>query len=1537
MADGPSLGTGYLRVAGDFSQINAQAVGLFSSSKWKNLGKVAGVGLAAGLAAGGAAKILYDIGAEFDDADDKIRTTTGKTGKSLARLQQNFRNVVGTVPADIGSVGDAVAGLNQRLDLSGKPLERMSKQILQLSKVTDTDLKANIESVSKAFQDWDVPIKQQRKTLDGFFRLSQETGITVDELAQSVQQFGSPLRQLGFTLGESASMFAQFEKAGVNTQTMVPGLKLAISNLTRPTEELGATMENLGISVGNPEKALQQIFDLLGNQSTLSQIDKTGLAMDTFGKRAGADMAEAIRQGRFDVEDLLDTFRNGDDTIAKSERSTRDFSEQWQMFADTLKKTVEPVASKVFDGLGDLMKDVTKGLKQGGLSGALDVIVQKLRDAIPRVVETGLKIGGKLAGAILKGISDLSLGTKLVGVGAILAWFGGKAAFEKAALGAGTLFGKTFGKGTALGLALAIPLILDEWYKWVHGHREAVISAGLGFGEDFVNGIIEALNRGIEAINQTLSSGYFTEAFGALGVDLNEAIEPIGKVSFDRLEKSSEHARKALLIDQDKIRAGAKSLDKGLASDLGNIGDNAIRDLGRAGDAGAKLNKRSRSDLSDVSKNLDKTGDSTRDYSKTTAKEAADTSASYGKLAKKAASGLGHVGDAVNSADDATGKGLQNIGDNLNSLLSGMKIDAIKFSIKAAKKATKEIQGLQQGGAIVPGTTAGDSVPLFMGNQHVAMVEPGELVSVANRNATAALMKVNANVPRFASGGVIEQALGPYSMGPIQYDQHHAGGNSHLHLDFFTAQQAQAYGHRMQGMGWTIGEYTPTHGNPYNFGGISTQHQSPGHYDGSAFDANTAEDETKSQVAAVVQLLGGKGVAGAVAEKIKRVLLQGPDGPLKSAGQTALDRSRSAANKYISDHMPRDTAGAGGPMIPGPPIKSLPENLKKWNVQYPFDSSESMPYSAIQALAAWQHLPDWFWKISIGESTGQPGAVGYDDGGTMGYGLYQETTTFADPYLAKLGYGKDYKKWLNPVINTMSSKLHFDAAASQTPNTPGFPWYGTTGLQRGGVVQHLAKGGLVGTIDKLFGILGKAKTKQYEKPIQAEIDKLTRQLKKKQKRQRSKKLDIIDKQGAMKETRAKIADGQAQVNSVNDAIAGLELADSFTTPREIEEILGQIGVDSDADLWTLSDDQRQLLESNLDADWSVERSEVAQETLAYHGLLQNLMDVRATMLTGLDEAKKRVKKAEAQIAKAKKEQKKAEDEAKKIAREIEKLKKKLEKVREENPPKPFKGFDEMPERKKNESQKAYDARVDAWKQKKHHFQTETLRWHRDKRNRIDLIGDRIGKQRFHLEQVRGLAGFQGRVIATAKGNQTSLDEFTTDTLGELESIQGVNRSMDPKVQAKTGDLFTFGGQIRDTIGSLMTLGAEVNVTPSIDFTKPEEEETAGSESLTVPGLMEFAKAVRLGVFDQQILPKFHTGGWVVPPAGQGEMDATLSRGEYVLKPEVAAAAAAGAQGGDMPPVIEVYIGGEKIDERVDVRLRRADRASSNQISAGSGA
>jgi len=342
---------------GFFTQIDSALAPL--TGKFGKFGTAAAAGLAGvGVAAGAAVVALYKIGESFDDAYDTIRVQTGATGKELEGLEGAFKNVVSQVPTDFDSAATAVGSLNSRLGLTGKPLQSLSKQMLELSRITETDLETNIESVTRVFGDWGVKTREQGPALDMLFRASQETGVGVSRLSDVMTKFGSPLRQLGFTFAETAGLVGKFEKEGVNTELVLGSMRIALGKMA--TE-----------GVKDPAKALEMLTRNIKNAGSAGEANK--LALETFGARAGPDMAAAIREGRFELGDLFDVIKNGDSTVMKAGRQTMDFTEQWTLFKNRAMVALEPIAIRVFDALG-------KGMKWLNDNGP--AIMGKLRDAV---------------------------------------------------------------------------------------------------------------------------------------------------------------------------------------------------------------------------------------------------------------------------------------------------------------------------------------------------------------------------------------------------------------------------------------------------------------------------------------------------------------------------------------------------------------------------------------------------------------------------------------------------------------------------------------------------------------------------------------------------------------------------------------------------------------------------------------------------------------------------------------------------------------------------------------------------------------------------------------------------------------------------------------------------------------------------------------------------------------------------------------------------------------------------------------------------
>ncbi len=437
-----SVGTAYVDFEPDFSTLNKKVAAVIGplTSKFGKLGAAGAAGLgvvAGGAVAAGAA--LYDVGEQFDQAYDVIRVKTGAVGKELGGLKGDFKEVVSDVPATFADAGTAVAQLSQRLDLTGRPLQNVSTRVLELSRLTETDLTGNIETVTRLFADWSVQTDQQPKTLDKLFRASQETGIEIGRLAEYMVQFGSPLRQMGFDFDTAAAMFSKFEKEGVNLQTAMPGLRMALKNFAAegkdPADALEATIKKI--------------------EQAGSTAEANTMAFEVFGTRAGPDLAAAIREGRFDFDELISSIRGGKDTILGASKDTADLAEQWQLFKNRVMVRLEPLASQVFgavgremEKIGDILTDPTLSDEER-FSMVFDRIADHASDAFSEIASQAGHFAPEAAEAFVEGFIETDAWGKIVIGTLLLAKLGGRGKITTA----GASIGRWLGVGIAAGAA----------------------------------------------------------------------------------------------------------------------------------------------------------------------------------------------------------------------------------------------------------------------------------------------------------------------------------------------------------------------------------------------------------------------------------------------------------------------------------------------------------------------------------------------------------------------------------------------------------------------------------------------------------------------------------------------------------------------------------------------------------------------------------------------------------------------------------------------------------------------------------------------------------------------------------------------------------------------------------------------------------------------------------------------------------------------------------------------------------------------------
>lgn len=315
-------------------------------------GVIAGIGAAA-------VKSMDDV----DEGLDTVMTKTGATGETAKELDKIYRNVAAEIVGDFGDIGAAVGEINTRLDFTGEKLEQSSKDFLKFAKVNGVDVNTSVQLVTRAMGDAGIAADEYKGLLDMLTVASQKSGISIETLTTNLAKYGAPMRALGIDTKQAIAMFSAWEKAGVNTEIAFSGMKKAISNWGKAGKD--ATKEF--------SKTLEEIKKC----PTIAQA--TSKAIEVFGAKAGPDLADAIKGGRFEFETYIKALEEAGgavdgtygmivDEVDDAQLAMQNAKLAMHDIGEMIAKTIGPILLKAaelvksffqkFDGLGDLQKKI---------------------------------------------------------------------------------------------------------------------------------------------------------------------------------------------------------------------------------------------------------------------------------------------------------------------------------------------------------------------------------------------------------------------------------------------------------------------------------------------------------------------------------------------------------------------------------------------------------------------------------------------------------------------------------------------------------------------------------------------------------------------------------------------------------------------------------------------------------------------------------------------------------------------------------------------------------------------------------------------------------------------------------------------------------------------------------------------------------------------------------------------------------------------------------------------------------------------------
>lgn len=495
-----NLAEAVVKVVGDFSGLRRQTeqeatrAGSTFGQRFKGATtKVLGAGLAFGGAALTAAAAVGTKGViELDNAMADYQASTGATADEVARAAETtedlFRNNLGI--DSYQEAAEVQAALRTQLNLTEEQIDATADSFVDWARVTGQDATAAVGAMDDVLDAWNLDADASQGIMDQLTASHQQFGTDVGSSADSLAKLAPALSAANFTIDDGVGLLNLFAASGVDASKAPLALQSALDKVESPEE-------------------LQAIIDKIA--ATEDPFERATLAIDTFGSRAGTQLANALGNMDGNLEDFNITAEESAGTVATAaEAMDSSFGRQAQLWI----RNIQGMATDLVQGLGPGIGGLATAVAIG--APALGSLFGMMRSGAVGAIPMLLGALGKV-GPLLMGIATGPIGIIIAAVaGLFLAW-------QTNFLGIRDIVGNVVGWLNQH----VVPLV-----GTIFGAIADAVSAAVGIVTSVIEGIVAIVSGVVDAVGASIDTfrGIFETVGAAMGGIVSLITAPISGI-----------------------------------------------------------------------------------------------------------------------------------------------------------------------------------------------------------------------------------------------------------------------------------------------------------------------------------------------------------------------------------------------------------------------------------------------------------------------------------------------------------------------------------------------------------------------------------------------------------------------------------------------------------------------------------------------------------------------------------------------------------------------------------------------------------------------------------------------------------------------------------------------------------------------------------------------------------------------------------------------------------------------------------------------
>lgn len=343
-------------------------------------------------AVGGAAVAAFK---NVDDGYDEMIKKTGATGEAAEEMIGIINELATTIPTDFKTAGSAVGEVNTRFGVTGEKLQDLSSRFIKFADLNNTDVSNSIDKTQKALAAYGLGADHAGAYLDRLNKTGQETGVSVDKLAEGIVSNATAFQEMGLNIDQATYFMGQLEKSGTNSETVLSGMRKALKNAAAEGKPLN--------------QALAELQDRILNGT--DSMDGLTAAYELFGK-SGDQIYAAVKSGTLDFQTMGSAISEAGGSVEDTFAATLDPIDEFKLALNQLKIVGAQVGNTLMTVLQPMLQKI---------QDVLTKLKEKWDSLSPATQEMIIKIG-LIAAAI--GPVITILGTLVTAIGALMSPIG---------------------------------------------------------------------------------------------------------------------------------------------------------------------------------------------------------------------------------------------------------------------------------------------------------------------------------------------------------------------------------------------------------------------------------------------------------------------------------------------------------------------------------------------------------------------------------------------------------------------------------------------------------------------------------------------------------------------------------------------------------------------------------------------------------------------------------------------------------------------------------------------------------------------------------------------------------------------------------------------------------------------------------------------------------------------------------------------------------------------------------------------------------